>query len=84
MSLELGKHLQRDICDLSEEVRALRQSDRGVSSLRYLAGAFQLLVILIALLGFMQLENPVGFNRLMASAILLQLFTIGLLLFARR
>ena len=72
--------LRRAVAELTEEVRSDRQRQGEFTALRMLAGFAQLLVVLLALLGLLQLDDSAVFARWFAGAGLVQLFTIGLLL----
>ncbi|MEM7227308.1 MAG: HAD family hydrolase [Planctomycetota bacterium] len=76
--------LRRSVADLTEEVRSDRQRQTEFTPLRMVAMFAQLLVILLALLGLLQLNEPATFARWFAGAGLLQLFTIGMLLLDTR
>jgi D,D-heptose 1,7-bisphosphate phosphatase len=78
-SNELGA-LRKSVADLIEEIRADRLRKSDFTLLRMLAGLCQLLAIVLAVLGLLQLENGDVFMKWMIGAGLAQLFTITLLL----
>ena len=72
--------LRRTITELAEEIRSDRMRRADFTIVRMLAGLCQLLAVLLALLGLMQLSNMDVFIKWMIGAGLAQLFTITLLL----
>ncbi|MHC5004221.1 MAG: D-glycero-alpha-D-manno-heptose-1,7-bisphosphate 7-phosphatase, partial [Planctomycetota bacterium] len=71
--------LQRAVRDLTDELRSQRLRETEFTALRMTALITQLLVLLLALLGLLQLEDWEVFLRWMVCAVLLQLFTLTLL-----
>ena len=72
--------IRRTITELAEEIRSDRMRRADFTIVRMLAGLCQLLAVLLALLGLMQLSNMDVFIKWMIGAGLAQLFTITLLL----
>jgi D-glycero-D-manno-heptose 1,7-bisphosphate phosphatase len=72
--------IRRAVQDLAEEIRADRLRRAEFTSLRMAAGVCQLLALLLAMLGLLQLGNPDAFMKWMIGAGLAQLLTITLLL----
>lgn len=72
--------MRRTITELAEEIRSDRMRRADFTIVRMLAGLCQLLAVLLALLGLMQLSNMEVFIKWMVGAGLAQLFTITLLL----
>ena len=72
--------LRRTITDLTDELRSDRLRRAEFTMLRMAAGLCQLLALLLALLGLLQLGNPDIFMRWMIGAALVQMFTMTLLL----
>lgn len=76
--------LRRSMVELAEEVRADRLRSAEFTPLKLAAGACQLLTLLLALLGLLQLDTLESFARWMLGALLVQLITITLLLLDQR
>jgi D-glycero-D-manno-heptose 1,7-bisphosphate phosphatase len=76
--------LRRAILDLADELRTDRQRRGEFTFLKMAAGLCQLLVVLLAMLGLLQLADAASFFRWMLGAILAQLLTIALLLLDSR
>lgn len=72
--------LSRAIGELTDEIRSDRVRRAEFTMLRMAAGVFQLLALLLALLGMLQLANTDAFMKWMIGAALIQLVTITLLL----
>jgi len=73
--------LLRAVRDLTEELRHQRAHRAEFSSLRLAAGLMQLLALLLAVLGALQLgDDPAGYLPWILSAIFVQGITIALLL----
>lgn len=70
--------LRRAMLDLTEELRADRMRRSEFTSLRMIGIVCQLLVLLLALLGLLQLDDLNVFFKWMMAAALLQLLTIAL------
>ncbi len=66
--------------DLIDELRSERRLRSEFTALRMVAGVAQLLAVLLALLGIMQIAETDVFVKWMFGAVLLQLMTIALLL----
>lgn len=81
---EPTEQLRRTMIDLTEELRTQRQRRAEFTPLKMAAGLTQLLVLLLALLGLLQLSNPAALMSWLAFAVLMQLVTITLLLFENR
>lgn len=75
-----AQQLRRTMLELTEELRTARQRRAEFTPLKMAAGFCQLLVLLMALLGLLQLSNPSALMSWMGFAILMQLFTVTLLL----
>jgi D,D-heptose 1,7-bisphosphate phosphatase len=73
-------HVHRALQDLAEELRMARARRGEFTTVRMAATGCQLLVLLLALLGLLQLEQAELFMKWMAGAVLLQLLTVALLL----
>jgi D,D-heptose 1,7-bisphosphate phosphatase len=76
--------LKRAIDNLTEELRTERQSRAEFTGFRLAAGLCQLLVLLLALLGLLQLGTTELFLKWMVGAVLVQLLTIALLMLDAR
>lgn len=72
--------LKRAIGELTEEVRSERMRRAEFSFLRMAAVVCQMLVVLLALLGLLQLDNHDVFFKWMMGAALVQMLTMTLLL----
>jgi D-glycero-D-manno-heptose 1,7-bisphosphate phosphatase len=72
--------LRRTIADLAEEIRTERMRRSEFTGFRLAAGLCQLLALLLALLGLLQLDSSGAFFRWMIGAALVQLLTIAILL----
>lgn len=72
--------IRRSVIELTEAVRSDRQRQSEFTGLRMAAACMQLLVVLLAMLGLLQLNDDGAFARWMAGAGITQLFTIALLL----
>jgi len=72
--------LRRALTDLTEELRTDRARHAEFTMLKMAAGACQLLAVLAALLGLLQLSNTDLFFKWMIGAALAQMLTITLLL----
>jgi D-glycero-D-manno-heptose 1,7-bisphosphate phosphatase len=72
--------LRRAISELTEEIRSERLRRIEFTPLKLVAGAFQLLTLLLALLGLLQLADADLFLKWMIGAALMQLLTIAVLL----
>lgn len=72
--------LRRSLTDLTEELRSERARRAEFTMLKMAAGACQLLAVLLALLGLLQLSNTDLFFKWMIGAALAQMLTITLLL----
>lgn len=70
---------RRAILELIDELRSDRLRRSEFTPLRMVAGISQLLVILLALLGLMQMGDTAIFMKWMAGAALMQLITLTLL-----
>lgn len=73
-------HLRRALGDLLDELRSERMRRAEFTPLKMGAGVFQLLVVLLALLGLLEIGESDAFVKWFAGAGLLQLLTITLLL----
>ncbi len=80
---ELGV-LRQAVNELTEEIRNQRVRRMEFNGYRLAAGLFQLLVLLLALLGLLQVGTPDLFIRWILGATLLQLFTIAILILDAR
>ncbi|HWB21016.1 MAG TPA: HAD family hydrolase [Phycisphaerales bacterium] len=76
--------LRRSILDLADELRSHRQRGSEFTILRMVAVFGELLVVLLAALGLMQLNTMDVFLKWMIGALLVQLITIALLLLDNR
>jgi D-glycero-D-manno-heptose 1,7-bisphosphate phosphatase len=76
--------LRRAVHDLAEEIRTDRLRRSEFTPLRMAAGLAQLLAVLLALLGLLQVGDVEHFAKWMAGAALLQLVVITLLLLDAR
>ncbi|MCZ6735735.1 MAG: hypothetical protein O7C65_08100, partial [Planctomycetota bacterium] len=72
--------LRRAMLDLTEQLRNDRMRRVELTTLRMVAGVGQLLVVLLALFGLLQLDDMEAFVKWMLGAALLQLVTITMLL----
>jgi D-glycero-D-manno-heptose 1,7-bisphosphate phosphatase len=72
--------LRRAVVELTDEIRSHRQRRSEFTGLKMAALIAQMLVILIALLGLLQLGNIEAFTKWMLGAVVLQLLTITMLL----
>ncbi|MDY7109051.1 MAG: HAD family hydrolase [Planctomycetota bacterium] len=72
--------LRRSMADLAEEIRAERLRRSEFTGFRLAAGLCQLLALLLALLGLLQMDSSDAFFRWMIGAALVQLLTIAILL----
>ena len=72
--------LRRAMLDLTDQLRSDRLRRLELTTLRMVAGVGQLLVLLLALFGLLQLDDMEAFVKWMLGAALLQLVTITLLL----
>jgi len=72
--------LRRTIAELTDEIRSERMSRAEFTGFRLAAGLCQLLVLLLALLGLLQLGSTDVFLKWMLGAVLAQLLTIAILL----
>lgn len=72
--------LRRALSELTEELRTERARRAEFTMLKMAAGAFQLLAVLLALLGLLQLSNTDLFFKWMIGAALAQMLTITLLI----
>ena len=72
--------LRRALNDLTEEMRSDRARRVEFTALKMAAGLCQLLALLLALLGLLQLANTDAFMRWMIGAALAQMFTMTLLI----
>jgi D-glycero-D-manno-heptose 1,7-bisphosphate phosphatase len=72
--------LHRTIGELTEEIRSERMRRAEFTGFRLAAGLCQLLVLLLALLGLLQLGSTDAFIKWMIGAVLAQLLTIAILL----
>jgi D,D-heptose 1,7-bisphosphate phosphatase len=77
---DTATRLRHAVQDLAEELRLHRTARAEFSLLRMTAVMCQLLVLLLALLGLLQAGHPDTFLAWMLGAIVVQLFTIALLL----
>ncbi|UCD73876.1 MAG: HAD family hydrolase [Phycisphaerales bacterium] len=75
-----GHNLHRAILDLTEELRSRRMRRAEFTHLRMAAMACQLVALLLALFGLLQLDATDVFIKWMIGAILAQLATLALLL----
>jgi len=76
--------LRRTMVELTEELRTQRQRQAEFTPLKMAAGLCQLLVLLLALLGLLQINEPSVMMGWLGYAVLMQLVTITLLLFESR
>ena len=72
--------IERAVRELADEIRTDRMGRSEFTALRLAAGMGQLLALLLALLGLLQLSDPEAFLKWMVVAILAQLVTIAVLL----
>jgi D-glycero-D-manno-heptose 1,7-bisphosphate phosphatase len=72
--------LNRTIAELTDEIRSERLRRAEFTGFRLAAGLCQLLVLLLALLGLLQLGSTDAFIKWMLGAVLAQLLTIAILL----
>jgi len=72
--------LRRTIAELTDEIRSERMRRAEFTGFRLAAGLCQLLVLLLALLGLLQLGSTDAFLKWMIGAVLAQLLTIAILL----
>jgi histidinol-phosphate phosphatase family protein len=79
LRVDLG-HLRQAVSDLGEELRTERARRADFTPLKLIAGLCQLLVLLLAMLGLLQLGHMESFVKWMISAVVVQLLTITLLL----
>ena len=75
--------LRRTMVELNEELRSHRQKKAEFTPIKLIAGGFQLLALLMAALGLLQISNTDALLSWVSFAILFQLFTVTLLLFER-
>ncbi len=75
--------LRRAVLDLTDEIRSWRVSRGDLTTFKVLAGLAQLMALLCALLGLVQLQDVESFQRWLGGAILLQLMTVTLILLDR-
>ena len=76
--------LKRAIVELSEEIRSQRVHATEFTLLKLAAGACQLLVVLLVLLGLLEISNLEAFAKWFLGAVVAQLVTIALLLLDMR
>ncbi len=79
-----GADLRRAVLDLTDEIRSDRQRRGELTAFRMAACVAQLLVVLMAMMGLLQVDRLEDFLKWMAGAIILQLLTITLLLVDQR
>lgn len=72
--------LKRAIVELSEEIRSQRVHATEFTLLKLAAGACQLLVLLLVLLGLLEIGHTEAFAKWFLGAVVAQLVTIALLL----
>lgn len=75
------EELRRSVNTLADDLRSDRVRRSEFTPMRMAAGLFQLLAVLLAVLGLMQIANDAVFLKWMLGAGLVQLFTIALLVF---
>ncbi len=78
------RQMRQSMQELAEEIRLERMQRGDFSPLMMVAVLFQLLALLLALLGMLQLEQPAAFMNWMIGAGLVQLLVITTLLFDAR
>jgi hypothetical protein len=76
--------LRRSVAELADEVRSDRMRRADFSIVRMLAGLCQLLAVLLAIMGLMNLTNADAFLKWMAGAGLAQMLTITLLVLSAK
>ncbi len=76
--------LKRAVIELAEEIRAQRMHATEFTLLKLAAGACQLLVVLLVLLGLLEINNLEAFAKWFLGAVVAQLITIALLLLDMR
>jgi D,D-heptose 1,7-bisphosphate phosphatase len=72
--------LSRQVSELAEEIRAQRLGGQEFTAMRLAAALCQLLALLLALMGLLNLASFEDYVRWMIGALLAQLFTIAVLL----
>lgn len=75
--------LRRAVVELNEELQTHRQKKAEFTPIKMVAGGFQLIALLMVVLGLLQISNTDALLSWISFAILMQLFTITLLLFQR-
>ncbi len=78
------EQVRRTMIELTEELRTTRQRKAEFTPLKMAAGICQLLALLFALLGLLQLSNSTALMSWVGFAILMQMFTVTLLLVDQR
>jgi hypothetical protein len=78
------EQLRRTLVEMTDELRTNRQRKAEFTPLKMAAGLFQLLVLLLTLLALLQLSNTTALLSWLGFAILMQLFTVTLLLVESR
>lgn len=71
--------IRRAIVELTEEIRSDRLRRADFTLVKMIAGVFQLVALMLALLGLLQLSNSDVFTKWMIGAALIQLVTLTLL-----